>query len=109
MDAAILASTPAVAAALRTVLEVLHATKPLDRRLDAMLCRLYEPILFRAFGAANAGVRLNALQLLVAAFPVLVSARVCTGLTAGSATWPYLLAPADVSRLSCINSACRLG
>lgn len=40
--------------------------------VDALLMRLYQPILFRAFSAANAAVRLNALALLVDAFPLQV-------------------------------------
>ena len=35
-----------------------------------MLLRLYEPILFRSFSAANASVRLNALSLMTEAFPL---------------------------------------
>ena len=35
-----------------------------------MLLRLYHPLLFRDLAAANAGVRNNALQLLVDAFPL---------------------------------------
>lgn len=45
-----------------------------------MLVRLYEPILFRAMAAANAGVRRNALHLLLDAFPLLVSGAPCTSL-----------------------------
>ncbi len=35
-----------------------------------MLLRLYHPLLFRDLAAANAGVRNNALQLLIDAFPL---------------------------------------
>lgn len=75
MTAAIYASTPALGAALRAVLDGLHAQKHLDAKLTAMLLRLYEPILFRAFSVANSNVRRNALLLMLAAFPILVSKR----------------------------------
>ena len=35
-----------------------------------MLLRLYHPLIFRDLAAANAGVRNNALQLLIDAFPL---------------------------------------
>ena len=35
-----------------------------------MLLRLYHPLLFRDLAAANAGVRNNALQLFIDAFPL---------------------------------------
>eukprot|EP00775_Hariotina_reticulata_P006481 gene6481-6708_t len=55
------------------VLGELHRSKRLGGAgsVDSMLVRLYEPILFRALAAANAGVRRNALQLLLDAFPLL--------------------------------------
>ncbi|KAG2500193.1 hypothetical protein HYH03_001773 [Edaphochlamys debaryana] len=71
MQAAILASTPALAAAIRTVLDGLHKHRHVEKRLDPALVRLYDPILPRAFGAANAEVRRNACNLLVAAFPII--------------------------------------
>ena len=40
--------------------------------VDGLLHRLYSPILFRALQAANGAVRLNALHLLVDAFPLQV-------------------------------------
>ncbi|GAX76009.1 hypothetical protein CEUSTIGMA_g3452.t1 [Chlamydomonas eustigma] len=70
MKAAIYASTPALAGALRQVLNGLHSEKRASG-VDAMLLRLYSPILFRAFAACNSAVRLNALQLLLAAFPLM--------------------------------------
>ncbi len=35
-----------------------------------MLLRLYHPLLFRDLAAANAGVRNNAMQLMIDAFPL---------------------------------------
>ena len=69
MEAAILASAPAMAAALRRVLGGLHAQKA-QAGVDAMLLSLYEPILFRRLSAANPDVRRNALAVLVDAFPL---------------------------------------
>ncbi len=43
-----------------------------EKRLDPALVRLYDPILPRAFGAANSEIRRNAINLLVAAFPICV-------------------------------------
>lgn len=73
MEAAILASTPAMAASLRHVLGMLHSKK-VERGVDKMLLELYEPILFRRLNAANPNVRRNALNLFVDAFPLRVSA-----------------------------------
>ena len=39
------------------------------------MCRLYEPVIFRAFGAANADVRRNALLLMLDAFPIRVGVQ----------------------------------
>lgn len=72
MEAAILASTPAMAVALRRVLGGLHCQKH-QPGVDALLLQLYEPILFRGMKAANADVRRNAFQLFVEAFPLRVS------------------------------------
>ncbi len=72
MRAAIHAGTAALGTALRHVLGALHSQKK-SAGVDAMLCRLYEPILFRAFGAANPDMRRNALLLLLDAFPIRVS------------------------------------
>lgn len=71
MECAILASTPAMAASLRRVLDGLHSQKH-QPGVDKMLLELYEPILFRRLSAANPDVRRNALQLLVDAFPLRV-------------------------------------
>lgn len=70
---ALRASSPALAASLRHVLEGLHSQR-LTPGTDAMLLRLYHPLLFRDLAAANASVRNNALQLLVDAFPLQDSA-----------------------------------
>ncbi|KAK9830117.1 hypothetical protein WJX72_009857 [[Myrmecia] bisecta] len=69
MQAAIVASTPAMNSALRRVLDGLHSQKQ-HGPVDAMLLRLYEPIIFRAMAAANPAVRRNALLLLIDAFPL---------------------------------------
>jgi condensin-2 complex subunit G2 len=55
------------------VLNGLHSEKR-AAGVDAMLLRLYSPILFRAFAAHNSAIRLNALQVLLAAFPLMVRA-----------------------------------
>ena len=60
MGAALHASTPHMAGALRRVLGGLHGAKSAPG-VDALLLRLYRPILFRALGAANPAVRRNAL------------------------------------------------
>ena len=71
MEAAILASTPAMASALRRLLAGLHSQKH-QPGVDRMLLELYEPILFRRLNASNGAVRRNALELLVDAFPIRV-------------------------------------
>lgn len=75
--AALAASTPAMAGHLRAVLCELHAAKRMGAvgSADAMLTRLYEPLLWRALSAANPAVRRNALDLLVDAFPLVVSGQ----------------------------------
>ena len=60
-----------MAAGLRKVLAGLHQHKA-SAAVDGLLYRLYCPILFRGLQAANGAVRLNALQLLVDAFPLQV-------------------------------------
>lgn len=74
MLAAIHGSSQGLVANIRRVLAALHGAKKLGGAgsVDGMLVRLYEPILFRAMAAANAGVRRNSLQLLLDAFPLLV-------------------------------------
>jgi condensin-2 complex subunit G2 len=74
MKAALHGSSQGLVANIRRVLGELHRSKKLGGvgSVDSMLVRLYEPILFRALAAANAGVRRNALQLLLDAFPLLV-------------------------------------
>ena len=66
---ALRASSPALAASLRRVLAGLHSQR-LTPGMDAMLVRLYHPLLFRDLAAANAAVRNNALQLMIDAFPL---------------------------------------
>lgn len=72
MQAAVFASTPAMAASLQCVLGGLHEQKTKDVEVDALLTRLYRPILFRSLSAANACIRRNALLLLLEAFPLQV-------------------------------------
>ena len=69
MKQALRVVSPAVATSLRRVLHGLHQHKSVGAT-DAMLLRLYEPLLFRDLAAANPAVRRNALQLLVEAFPL---------------------------------------
>jgi condensin-2 complex subunit G2 len=55
---------------LRILLETgIHSQKR-QPGVDAMLMRLYEPILWRNLGVANVAVRKNALLLLFSAFPL---------------------------------------
>ena len=72
MQAAIVSSTQTLAASLRRVLGGLNTEKRLSG-MDAMLLRLYQPILFRTFSSTNANVRSNAIDLLLDAFPIMVS------------------------------------
>ena len=69
IKSALRASSPALAASLRRVLDGLHSQR-LTPGTDAMLLRLYHPLLFRDMAAANAAVRNNAMHLLVAVFPL---------------------------------------
>ncbi|KAF5833222.1 condensin II non structural maintenance of chromosomes subunit-domain-containing protein [Dunaliella salina] len=69
MQAALVAASPPLNAALRQVLNGLHSQKRVAG-VDAMLLRLYRPILFRALTAANAAVRRNSLLVLLDAFPL---------------------------------------
>lgn len=66
---ALRASSPALAASLRRVLDGLHSQR-LTPGTDAMLLRLYHPLLFRDLAAANAAVRNSAMHLLVDVFPL---------------------------------------
>ncbi len=81
MQAAISASTQPMAAALRTVLTGFHQEKAAPG-VDALLLRLYRPILFRSLAAANPAVRRNALGMLLDAFPL----QVCHTATAHPCT-----------------------
>ncbi|CAL8463631.1 g3165 [Coccomyxa elongata] len=69
MQAAISASTQPMAAALRTALNGFHQEKAAPG-VDALLLRLYRPILFRSLAAANPAVRRNTLGVLLDAFPL---------------------------------------
>lgn len=62
-------SSPALAASLRRVLDGIHSQR-LTPGTDAMMLRLYHPLLFRDLAVANAGVRNNAMHLLVDVFPL---------------------------------------
>ena len=61
------------------VLNGLHSERHAASGIDAMLHRLYAPILYRAFDASNASIRLNALNLLMDAFPISVSQQPKSG------------------------------
>jgi hypothetical protein len=63
------AASPGLSSAIRLVLAAFHNKKKF-KAVDEMLARIYEPILWRAFKVANAGVRVQAAQLLAEAFPV---------------------------------------
>lgn len=69
MQSALVAKTPGLNGAIRNVLNGLHAQKT-HAAVDAMLLRLYEPVLFRGLAATNANVRRNAMLVLFDAFPL---------------------------------------
>eukprot|EP00899_Mesostigma_viride_P008179 jgi/Mesvir1/17362/Mv08672-RA.1 len=69
MRAAILASAPSLCAGIRRVLGGFHASKS-HKGVDALLLRLYEPLLFRALVAASSRVRCNSVLVLADAFPL---------------------------------------
>ena len=54
---------------IKNILKVLHRVKN-DRQAQAMLSRLYEPIIWRHLKVANSQVRANAAQLFFDAFPI---------------------------------------
>ena len=95
MEAALHASTVSMASALRRVLEGLHGAKSVPG-VDALLLRLYQPILFRALSAANPAVRRNALGLLVDAFPLQVDTDLCS--TSGSIHTSFYCASSSLMR-----------
>ncbi|CAM6089519.1 unnamed protein product [Calypogeia fissa] len=68
-ETALYASSKALGAAVRTVLEGFAAQKAQDG-VESMLFWLLEPLLFRALQAANSNVRQNALLVLVDVFPL---------------------------------------
>jgi condensin-2 complex subunit G2 len=76
MKAAILAKSPQLHINLLRVLRAFHREKTTPS-IDAMLCGLYEPILWRHLNAANAQVRSNALSLMFEAFPIQVCCWSC--------------------------------
>lgn len=110
MLAAIHGSGQSLVGNIRRVLSELHRSKRLGGAgsVDCMLVRLYEPILFRSLAAANAAVRRNSLQLLLDAFPLLVSQWLCPFLLLQQqCTAPGLLAYARLP--CCIQLAvCRI-
>ena len=63
------AASSSMASAVRQVLAPLHDAKR-QRGVDAMLLKLWEPILWRALKCANPHVRKNAATLFVEAFPL---------------------------------------
>ena len=71
MQSCILAKSSALSAALRRVLNGFHSQKS-QAKVDSVLLRLYEPILFRCLSASNNAVRCNAFSLLFDAFPIQV-------------------------------------
>ena len=94
MVASLHASTPSMAAASRRVLGPLHGAKSAPG-VDALLLRLYQPILFRALAAANPAVRRNALGLLIDAFPL----QVCQQNLGCTAPWSQTSCRCTVMRL----------
>lgn len=71
MQACMLAESVSLGTALRTVLDGFHSQKS-QAKVDALLLRLYEPLIFRGMAAANNTVRQNAFLLLFDAFPLQV-------------------------------------
>eukprot|EP00793_Prasinoderma_coloniale_P001080 PRCOL_00006071-RA len=69
MRACLHARTPSLATSLRRVLSAFHSKKKL-RDVEALMARLWEPILFKSLTAANAAVRRNAVHALAEAFPL---------------------------------------
>ncbi|GAB5035027.1 heat repeat domain containing protein [Nannochloropsis oceanica] len=69
MHAAVHSSSPSLYVTLRLFLQAFHTNKRL-RDVDAMLLRLYNPILWRSLQVASPTVRAQATGLLVDAFPL---------------------------------------
>ena len=69
MQSSILAKSVSLGAALRRVLDGFHSQKN-QARVDALLLRLYEPVIFRGMNAPNNAVRQNAFLLFFDAFPL---------------------------------------
>ena len=70
MSCSVHAASPKTHAACRGVLAVLHEAKG-QRGVEPALCRLWEPILWRALKVANPVVRAQATALLEDAFPLM--------------------------------------
>lgn len=88
MESCILAKSPSLSTALRRVLYGFHGQKS-QAKVDAMLLRLYEPILFRNLAAANNAVRCNAYLLLFDTFPIQVAAAdSCAFAILNNHNWP---------------------
>lgn len=68
-QAAVSASTSAMASNIRRALDGFHNKKS-TAGVDALLQRIYEPVLFRALTAANGNARRNAVLVLHDAFPI---------------------------------------
>ena len=69
MHATVHSSSPSLYATLRLFLQSFHSNKRL-REVDAMLLRLYNPILWRSLQVASPTVRAQATGLLIDAFPL---------------------------------------
>ena len=70
MVGAVHARTSAMASALRAALSEVHALQGTSAAADAMLARLYAPVLWRALKAPNPLVRRNAAALFFDVFPL---------------------------------------
>ena len=77
MRACVLAETLSLHSAIQQVLDGFHSKKA-QASIDALLLRLYEPLLFRGLAAANSNVRRNSLLTLFDAFPLQVHAEVAS-------------------------------
>ena len=69
MTHAVMCVVPSTTSSIRSILEYFHGQKR-QPGVDEMLCRLYEPVIWRNLKSANAGVRSNAARLFIHAFPI---------------------------------------
>jgi len=69
MEASMMVANNTVARAIRVLLSPLHESKK-DPAVDAMLHKLYSPIIWRNLNAANAHVRLHAAGIMADTFPL---------------------------------------